>query len=148
MKTQYKPIAMRCTKEQFESIRDRINLPIQNAHNFKDYRYLTNYFSSRNLVSNINLAHGIVGNGIVGREIIETFNADYFLDCCGREKPDEEVMFKGYEMQYRWKGNCEWEDCGSSNEYRLKPKPNLDADIAALQEKAKELGIKITITFE
>ena len=143
MKTQYKPIAMRCTKEQFESIRDRINLPIQNAHNFKDYRYLTNYFSSRNLVSNINLAHGIVG-----REIIENFDAECFLDCCGREKPDEEVVFKGYEMEYRYNVNDEWTGCKDSNEYRLKPKPNLDADIAALQQKAKELGIKITITFE
>ena len=148
MKTQYKPIAMRCTQEQFESIRDRINLPIQNAYNFKDYRYLTNYFSSRNLVSNINLAHGIVGNGIVGREIIETFNAEYFLDCCGREKPDEEVVFKGYEIEYRCNVNDKWYDCNSNFEFRLKTKPNLDADIAALQEKAKELGIKITILIE
>jgi hypothetical protein len=140
MKKQYKPISMRCTKEQFDSIKDRIDLPIHNIDNFEHFPYLTN---SKNVVTNINGTHEIAQ-----RDIIETFNADYFLDCCGREKPDEEVMFKGYEMQYRWKGNCEWEDCGSSNEYRLKPKPNLDADIAALQEKAKELGIKITITFE
>ena len=143
MKTQYKPIAMRCTREQFESIKDEINLPIHNALCFKHYRYLTNCFLSEKVVSNISPAHVIVG-----REIIETFDAEYFLDCCGREKPDEEVVFKGSEMQVRWKGNCEWKDSNSGLEYRLKPKPNLDADIAALQEKAKELGIKITITFE
>jgi hypothetical protein len=143
MKTQYKPIAMRCTRDQFESIKDEINLPIHNASCFKHYRYLTNFFLSEKVVSNISPGHGIVD-----REIIETFDAEYFLDCCGREKPDEEVIFKGYEMQVRWKGNCEWEDSNSNLEYRLKPKPKLDADIAALQQKAKELGINITITFE
>ena len=143
MKTQYKPIAMRCTREQFESIRDRINLPIKDISSFKNFPYLTNNFYSENVVSNIGYT-----NACVKREKIETFDAEYFLDCCGREKPDEEVVFKGSEMQVRWKGNDKWEASNSGLEYRLKPKPNLDADIAALQEKAKELGIKITITFE
>ena len=65
MKTQYKPIAMRCTKEQFDSIKDRVGLPIKNIYNFEDYSYLTNYFNFTNVVSNIK---SII---IVGREIIE-----------------------------------------------------------------------------
>ena len=143
MKTQYKPIAMRCTQEQFDSIKDRVGLPIASIRCFGIRPYLTNSHENRPLVSNIQKEPYFCN-----RKIIETFNAEYFLDCCGREKPDEEVVFKGSEMQVRWKGNCEWKDSNSGLEYRLKPKPNLDADIAALQEKAKELGIKITITFE
>ena len=143
MKTQYKPIAMRCTQEQFESIKGKINLPIDKVQSFVVHPYLTNNFYAENVVSNVGYT-----NGSVKREIIETFDAEYFLDCCGREKPDEEVIFKGSEMEYRWDENSKWEHCNSNLEYRLKPKPNLDKDIAALQEKAKELGINITILIE
>lgn len=143
MKTQYKPIAMRCTQEHFESIIYRINLPIKDIGCFVEHPYLTNNFYAENVVSNVGYT-----NASVKREIIGTFDAEYFLDCCGREKPEEEVIFKGSEMEYRYNVNDEWTGCKDSNEYRLKPKPNLDADIAALQQKAKELGIKITITFE
>lgn len=146
MKTKYKPIAMRCTKEQFEGIKDRINLPIVSLDSFKYFPYLTNNLNYENVVSNI-----IYANINTKREIIKNFDAEYFLDCCGREKPDEEVVFKGSELQYRHSntiGVSSWINCSQDIEYRLKPKPNLDADIAALQQKAKELGIKITITFE
>ena len=144
MKTQYKPIAMRCTQEQFDTIKDRIDLPIDIVHNFKDFPYLINY---KNVVSNLFRPHTIVE-----REIIESFDAEYFLDCCGREKTEEEEIFKGFEMQVRWQRNNErnneWEACNKNLEYRRKPKPNLDADIASLQKKAKELGIKINILIE
>jgi len=51
-------------------------------------------------------------------------------------------------MQLKRVCDKEWLDCNKGIEYRLKPKPNLDADIEALQNKAKELGIKLTIVVE
>lgn len=142
MKTKYNPIAMRCTQQQFDSIKDRINLPIVNVGSFDYYPYLTNSYNGKNAVSNTMTTNN--------RETIEFFNADYFLDCCGREKPDEEVVFNGGELQYRMDGSNQWRNCYPNTTYRVKPKPkpNLDADIAALQQKAKELGTKITITFD
>ena len=145
MKTQYKPIAMRCTQEQFDSIKDKINLNINDIVNFEHYPYLVNLTWNRSIVSNIK-------NPLIGviTEIIETFDAEYFLDCCGREKSD--VIFKGKDMQYRclyrYGDKTVWKNCSDEVEYRLTPKPNLDADIEALQEKAKELGLKVTVIIE
>jgi hypothetical protein len=80
------------------------------------------------------------------REVIETFDAEYFLDCCGREKPD--VIFKGADMQYRCGDKNVWINCSDEVEYRITPKPNLNKDIEALQEKAKSLGLKVTVIIE
>jgi hypothetical protein len=146
MKTQYKPIAMRCTKPQFDSIKDKINLPIidiDNFKDFKDYPYLVNNcVCGGKRVSNKKMTLcGVV-------EIIETFNAEYFLDCCGRERPDEEVIFDGSKMQYRTKEYIQWRNCAEGLEYRITPKPNLNSDIEALHEKAKSLGLKVTVIIE
>jgi hypothetical protein len=80
MKTEYKPIAMRCTQEQFNSIKDRITLPIENIGSFDTYPYLINFHGEQKAVSN-GLFYG-------GTETHETFNGELFLDCCGREKDD------------------------------------------------------------
>jgi hypothetical protein len=138
---------MRCTQEQFDNIKDKINLPIEDIDNFNYYVYLTNFYGKLKKVTNI---HSYIpcdtSSGC--REVIEAFDAEYFLDCCGREKPDEEVIFSGADMQYRCGDENVWKNCNDEVEYRMTPKPNLDSDIEALQEKAKELGLKVTVIIE
>ncbi len=143
MKTQYKPIAMRCTQQQFDSIKDEINLPIEDIDNFNVHVYLTNFYGKLEEVTNItNTCKTLYGV----REVIEVFDAEYFLDCCGREKPD--VIFKGADMQYRCGDKNVWINCSDEVEYRITPKPNLNSDIEALQEKAKSLGLKVKVIIE
>jgi len=73
-----RPIAMRCTQEQFESIKDRIIYNIDYIGDFNSFPYLTNEY-------NINLVN--IGNtsNTYGREIHEIFDADIFLEACGVE---------------------------------------------------------------
>jgi hypothetical protein len=52
MKTQYKHIAMRCTQEQFDSVKDKIDLPFVEIYSFKDYFYLTNEYNNKKVVGN------------------------------------------------------------------------------------------------
>jgi hypothetical protein len=81
MKTQYRPIAMRCTQNQFESIKDRINLPIVNLGSFRKYPYLINYaYKGKSITHYYFLA--IKDDNV---QIYETFDPELFLDCCGRE---------------------------------------------------------------
>jgi len=128
-------IAMRCTQEQFESIKDRINY--LNISCWKKYPYLMTNWMEEDLVSNSNK------DDFWDREIYETFNADIFLEACGVEV---EKVWKGSEMQI-YLGN-KWENCREDNKYRLKPQPNYDKEIEALQQKAKENGQSVTILFD
>lgn len=81
MKTQYRPIAMRCTQEQFNSIRDRIPLPIVRITEFGQGTYLTNNYHGDSLVSNVH--EELISN--YHNKIFNTFDGELFLDCCGRE---------------------------------------------------------------
>ncbi len=161
-----RPIAMRCTQEQFNSIKDRINLPIaEDVFKFSNHynSYLTNYYDSRYLVKyNLNPENN--------KEVFEEFNADIFLEArgvdaekkvvvfggvpmCGEDVDNfiknylKEKVWKGSEMQWN-RGNGLWETCFNKNEYRIKPQPDYAAEIEALQQKAKENGLKITVLFE
>lgn len=59
----------------------------------------------------------------------------------------QEEIFEKRTLQFR-ENNCEqWRDC-IVFEYRLKPQPNFDKEIEAIQEKAKNNGMKAIITFE
>jgi hypothetical protein len=132
-----RPIAMRCTREQFESIKDRLPYEIIEIDDFEEYNYLVNNYGYEDFkIGNTNF--------LADREIHETFNADIFLEAC-----EEEVgkVWKGSEMQWK-RGNGLWENCFLENEYRLKPQPNYSQEIEALQQKAKENGMKAVITFE
>jgi hypothetical protein len=159
MKTNYKPLAMRCTQEQFDSIKDRITLPIIDIDSFDEYYYLRNDFGGQRAVSNTNVN--------LDDEIHETFDGELFLDCCGREKKDEinvpadvkDKIIKEYLKDKVWKGSefifrytdCEvWERASARCEFMLKPKPQPDytAEIEALAKKAKENGQKVIIKFE
>jgi len=139
MKTEYRPIAMRCTRKQFDSIKDRINLPIVDISSFEKYPYLMIDWLGEKKVSNsddVDFAY---------RTVYKTFDAELFLDCCGRDKED---IWKAEEMEYRVNKNGVWNRCGLIGEFRLKPQPNYQKEIEALQQKAKENGMKVIVNFE
>jgi hypothetical protein len=125
-----RPIAMRCTQEQFDGIKDRINLPIIRITSFCNDPYLTNITKEGYNVSNISY-------NLFNQDIHETFNADIFLEACG-------VEVEKVEYQIFLCGN--W--CDTSHQIRIKPQPNYDKEIKALQQKAKENGMKVIINFE
>jgi len=133
-------IAMRCTQEQFESIKDRIEVP-KDMNNFKsDIKW---YLVSKR-------RSGFYGVNIYSEvddysEIYETFDADVFLEACGVEV---EKFWKGEELEVRRVGEGYWKDANKDWEVRLKPQPNYDKEIEALQLKAKENGTKCIINFE
>jgi len=131
---------MRCTQEQFESIKDRITFPTRDFRfDLSFYPYLTNYYSG-----NIDFL-GTIAPGMFREkvEIHETFNADIFLEACGVEV---EKVWSGDELEidFGWG----WVEGCSANKYRLKPQPSYDKEIEALQQKAKENGMIVTINFE
>lgn len=64
-----------------------------------------------------------------------------FLKEFGKPKP---IIFDYGTLQY-WDGKG-W--CDTKNKYRIKPTPDYSKEIEALQEKAKENGMKVTINFE
>jgi len=69
-------IAMRCTKAQFDSIRDKIKF--EDVRQFEFFPYLiTDYACSVGVVSNISRPNG--------RDTYETFDAKIFLEACGVE---------------------------------------------------------------
>jgi len=176
MKTEYIPIAMRCTQEQFNSIKDRINMNIFQIGDFEDMPYLVNNYHRYNgdvFVSNL------CGGDILPENVHETFDGELFLDCCGREKLQRPCKYQdlfNYMSQEHgvdllesdlneierlvlkdkvWKGSeikanfgHGWEDVFSGYEYRIKPKPDYTAEIEALENKAKENGQKVIIKFE
>jgi hypothetical protein len=129
---------MRCTPEQFESIKDRIPYPILHIDDFE---------GCPNLINNYDFKDKIVSNTWrIREEHHETFNADIFLEACGVEV---EKVWKGSEMQFK-NLDGEWIDCASNltREYRLKPQSDYSKEIEALQLKAKENGMTVTINFE
>jgi len=130
-----RPIAMRCNQEQFDSIKDRLT-NIQDLDSSAPFIYLINDFDPSNIPS--------VGyyTAMDHHEIHEIFNADIFLEACGVEV---EKVFKAGELQW-FNGHRQWVD--TKETYRLKPQPNYDKEIEALQQKAKENGMNVIINFE
>jgi hypothetical protein len=135
---------MRCTQEQFDSIKDRINLPINDTmFDLKQYPYLTNNFFCGNRQGLGTHTKSLIKKEV---EIHETFNADIFLEACGVEV---EKVWDVSEMQYLSKLTNEWIDCtGENSKFRFKPQPDYSKEIEALQNKAIENGMKVTINFE
>jgi len=127
-------IAMRCTQEQFESIKDRIKLKIADVENLKEYPYLTNYVGEKeNIVTNYSIS--AIKNDKM--ELYETFDAEIFLKAC--DSWEEEVKYEVYLCG-------QWID--SEYPVRIKKQPNYSKEIEALQLKAKENGMKCIINFE
>ena len=104
MKKQFKPIAMRCNKEQFEAIKpklDRNGNEIFMIGKFKENTYLVLF------------DHGEITNGSeMIREnyiIHETWNERIFLEVCGIEKEEQNGWYKDKEEPL-WLGFFE-NDC-------------------------------------
>jgi len=125
-------IAMRCTQEQFESIKDRIEVP-KDMNNFKSDIKWYLVTKRRSGFHGVNIYSEVDDYS----EVYETFDAEIFLRAC--DSWDEEVQYeyyydgKWYELKYP---------------IRIKPQPNYDKEIEALQLKAKENGMKCVINFE
>jgi len=120
---------MKCTQEQFESIKDRLPKTTFLITEFLEDCYLA-------LLGDGSITNGRITNP-KGYTIIETFNADIFLEACGVEV--EKVEYQVWVCD-------EWKD--TELIIRLKPQPNYSQEIEALQTKAKENGMKAVITFE
>jgi len=123
-------IAMRCTQEQFESIKDRINMPIECINSFNDYQFLTNCYGNGRVVSNTK-------DLTLEAQYRQTFDAEIFLRAC--DSWEDEVKY-----EYCLMG--EWHEI--IYPVRIKPKPDYSQEIEALQLKAKENGMKCVINFE
>lgn len=63
------------------------------------------------------------------------------------EITEEPKEWLGSEMEFFNERNNEWVACNNTK-YRLRPKPNFDEEIKALQDKAKQHGMEAIITFE
>jgi len=117
-----KAIAMKCTQEDWDSIKDRIPKDLINDNQFDliEYPYLTNnYYSECKKGIGTHSKCYIKG----GVEIHETFNAKIFLDACGIETTptleevkeyfkDAEIVKSIYGKQGKPTGNFHFEhDC-------------------------------------
>lgn len=79
----FTPIAMKCTKEQFNAIKPKLRgLKIEDISSFYDYNYLVNnYGEVSKRISNV--AYRSMFN--FNREIHEEWNEEIFLKACGIE---------------------------------------------------------------
>lgn len=163
MKTEYRPIAMRCTQEQFDSIKDRMSLPMDEIDDFNHYNYLVNNFQigcDNKIVTNLMDAFN-------SATMHEGFDGELFLDCCGREKDiitqeQKDAIIKEYIKDKVWDSEelqsrfifddgtkTPWQnEIYFKNQYRIKPRPDYSKEIEALKQKAKENGQKVIIKFE
>jgi len=132
-----RPLAMKCTQKQFDSIKDRLVYDECDIDDFSKYPYISNFYhKTDDKIGNTKWLDNY-------KEIHETFNADIFLEACGVEV---EKVWKGTDMQFKMAS--EWVNCDWIQEFRFKPQPNHSIEIEALQQKAKENGMKVVINFE
>jgi len=133
-----RPIAMKCTQEEFDGIKDKLS-NVREMDDFKEYPYLVNNYLGDFQIRNTRILYDV--------ETYETFNANIFLQACDIEI---EKVFELTDFQFRTKGTEEWLSYiePSETEYRLKPQPNYLKEIEALQQKAKENGMNVIINFE
>jgi len=125
---------MRCTQEQFESIKDRIKLKIANVENLKGYPYLINYAGNKQKVVT-NYSISAIKNDKM--ELYETFDSEIFLKACDSWED---------EVKYEYFDGLNWHE--AMHPIRIKPQPDYSKEIEALQLKAKENGMKCIINFE
>jgi hypothetical protein len=92
MKTEFKPIAMRCTEQQFNELKPRLEeygLEYDDVDDFEMMPYLVNFrWKQKNNITNY------LFKDCRDFEIIETFNADLFLQCCGVELEETFTLTK------------------------------------------------------
>ena len=92
MKTEFKPIAMRCTEEQFNELKPRLDKygleVIDGDFNLEIYKYITNFYDGKkNRIGSTYFTRK-------DREKIETFNAELFIHFCGVELEETFTLTK------------------------------------------------------
>jgi hypothetical protein len=128
-----KAIAMKCTQEDWDSVKDQIKF--SEISDFKIFPYLvTNFRDSLGLVSNLKEPKRW------HRTVYETFDKDILFDALDIEV---EKVFKACEIQYKDK-NGHWCNMYYDTEYRIKP---INPELNELKEKAKSLGYKLIPLF-
>ena len=77
----FTPIAMKCTQEDWESIRDEISKykEIGLSQTFKEFNFLVNNWNGKGIVANCYETHSRVRKS----KIYEKFDANIFLNACG-----------------------------------------------------------------
>jgi hypothetical protein len=83
-----KNIAMKCSKKEYESIKDVIGkIKCPSPEDFTEYNYLLNYSDGTVQMYNNSMGH---------RKVYETFDKDVFLKACGIKvkKDKRKKMFK------------------------------------------------------
>jgi hypothetical protein len=131
-----KAIAMQCTQEQFNAIKDKlVGCEPERITDFNHSDYLTNAFQ-RGIITNLSKYFASIWT----INIHETWNEEIFLNAC---RIETERIFKGSEIQYKNFHDSKWND-GSCYEYRLKPdntikKQELESQILQLQNQLKNL---------
>lgn len=130
-----KAIAMKCTEEQFDAVKDKlVGCEIKHIDSdWEIYSYLTNNYNDvKNSVTNTNEYCKKDYN----REVHETWNEQIFLDACGIER-----IIKGSELQYKYVTDDKWKDCNGNLLFRFKPtkRQELENQIKELQNELKKL---------
>jgi len=133
-----KAIAMKCTQEQFDTVKDKlVRIEITSITDFNESNYLTNGYKI-GIITNLDKYYVSIWT----ENIHETWNEEIFLNACGIET---ERIFKGSELQYLNKDSDEWKDLVNPNiELRIKPanlikKQELESKILDLQNQLKNL---------
>jgi len=130
---------MKCTQEEFDSIKDLILDLNGNIGDFYTYPYLMTCWGNGRKIGNSN------SMDFNNRKVYEYFDKDIFLKACDIEV---DKVWKGSEMQIRYNESSEWFGAHKDVEFRLKPQTDYGKEIESLQDKAKLNGMKAIITFE
>lgn len=97
-----KAIAMRCTSEQYETIKPKLNKLNKEIGGFGCLPYLTNFiFGRENNIGNVFESC----KGDYNREVFETWNEKVFLEACGIETEPEYVITERQLKQLYEQGN-------------------------------------------
>ena len=101
MKKEFKPLAMKCNKEQFEAIKPKLKgMQIGYISNFNEWNYLVNNEDGYPFVI---CNTGESGSKRYNREIHETWNEHIFLEACGIETEETFEITKETIIKYKMK---------------------------------------------
>lgn len=130
-----KAIAMKCTPEQFDAIKDKlVGCEIKDNSNNSCNYLVNNFLGKENYIAPMGTT------GEEKREVYKTWNEEIFLNACGIET---ERIFKGSELQVRHTIDGKWENAiaNPNDDFRLKPtnlkKQELENKILEIEMKSK-----------
>ena len=126
-----KSIAMRCTQEEWDSVKSEIKGEFISCFKENDY-LVTNFGGRTGMISNVDGRDKIAYN----RTVHETFDKDILFDALDIEV---DKVWDSSELQYL-DTNGIWRNYIVGTKVRLKPK---NPELTELKEKAKSLGFKL-----